>query len=170
MNELLNPRHYSIPSRSNPMTNPVTLERRGRIGVLRINNPPVNAISAATIAGLAAAVESFEADRSLDALVVHCDGRIFSSGGDITQFDDPGFSALPFNRTLARLEQCDRIVVAVLHGTTLGGGLELAMACHYRVALPGTRVGLPEVKLGILPGSWARSGCRAWPASIWRWT
>lgn len=132
---------------------PVTLDREDAIGILRIDNPPVNAISAAVIDGLARALDAFEADRSLRALVVHCEGRTFVAGGDIASFEHPAFSAAPLNRSLARLEAQDRPVVAALHGTALGGGLELAMACHWRVAAPGTRVGQPEIKLGLIPGS-----------------
>lgn len=135
------------------MHNPVKFERRGSTGLLRIDNPPVNALSAATVSGLHEALDQFEADTDLSALVVHCDGRTFVAGGDIAAFDDPAFSASDYNRFLLRLERSSRPVVAVLHGTALGGGLELAMACHHRVALPGTRLGLPEVKLGLLPGS-----------------
>jgi 3-hydroxyacyl-CoA dehydrogenase len=135
------------------MTNPVTFQRRGRIGLLRIDNPPVNALSSATVGGLIEGLAAFEADTSLAALLVHCDGRTFVAGGDITSFDAPDFSAAPYNTFLARLERSARPVVAVLHGTVLGGGLELALACHYRVAVPDTRFALPEVKLGLLPGS-----------------
>ncbi len=135
------------------MTNPVIFETHGRIGVLRMNNPPVNALSPAAVAGLIEGFAAFEADASLQALLLHCEGRTFVAGGDISSFDLPNFSTAPFNTFLARLEQSARPVVAALHGTVLGGGLELAMACHYRLALPGTRVGLPEVKLGLIPGS-----------------
>ncbi|WP_017757427.1 enoyl-CoA hydratase-related protein, partial [Pseudacidovorax intermedius] len=136
------------------MTEPVvSLARHGDMAVLTIANPPVNALSKAVVAGLAEAVLAFEADRSFAGLLVHCTGRTFVAGGDIGSFDDPAFSAAPYNRTLARIEAQDRPVVATLHGTVLGGGLELALACHARVALPGTQFGLPEVKLGLLPGS-----------------
>lgn len=135
------------------MTHPVQLERYGRIGVLRISNPPVNALSAVVIDGLAAGIDAFEADTTLEALLVHCDSRTFVAGADISIFDDPTFSTVKMNETLARIERSRRVVVALLHGTALGGGLEVALSCHYRPALPGTRVGLPEVKLGILPGS-----------------
>ncbi|MBC7395619.1 MAG: enoyl-CoA hydratase/isomerase family protein, partial [Variovorax sp.] len=131
----------------------VSLVRHGDIAVLRIANPPVNALSSEVVAGLAAAVDAFEADRSYAALLVHCEGRTFVAGGDITSFDDPNFSAALYNGTLGRIEALDRPVAAALHGTVLGGGLELALACHYRVAVPATKLGLPEVKLGILPGS-----------------
>ncbi|RYE39435.1 MAG: enoyl-CoA hydratase [Hyphomicrobiales bacterium] len=135
------------------MTDIVSLERHGDIAVLTISNPPVNALSREVVAGLAAAVTAFEADRSYAALLVHCSGRTFVAGGDITSFDDPDFSAAPYNGALARIEALDRPVAAVLHGTALGGGLELALACHWRVALASTKLGFPEVKLGLLPGS-----------------
>ena len=123
------------------------------IAIVRIDNPPVNAISSPVVKGLEEALASFESDRSLKALVVSCAGRTFVAGGDISSFDDPGFSAGPFNRFLARLEASRRPVIAALHGTVLGGGLELALSCHWRVAVEGTQFGFPEVKLGLLPGS-----------------
>lgn len=132
---------------------PVTLRKHGDIGVLEVNNPPVNAISPEVISGVASALDAFERDRSLRGLVVYGTGRTFVAGADITIFDRDDFSTQPFNQTLARLESQDRLVVAALHGTALGGGLEFALACHYRVAVPGTRVGLPEITLGIIPGS-----------------
>ncbi|RYY88565.1 MAG: enoyl-CoA hydratase, partial [Comamonadaceae bacterium] len=135
------------------MTDIVSLQRHGDIAVLTISNPPVNALSPAVVAGLTAAVAAFEADRSYAALLVHSSGRTFVAGGDIHSFDAPDFSTAPYNGTLARIEALDRPVAAALHGTVLGGGLELALACHWRVALPSTQLGLPEVKLGILPGS-----------------
>lgn len=135
------------------MTSPVTFEREGRIGLIRIDNPPVNAISASVTAGLAEALGRCEAADDLDALVLYCAGRTWVAGGDIAAFEDPAFSAEPFNAFLARLEAQQRPVVAALHGTVLGGGLELALACHHRVARTGTRLGLPEVKIGLLPGS-----------------
>lgn len=135
------------------MKNSVILERRGRIGLLRIDNPPVNALSRETVAGLVAAFDEFDKDGSLQALVVYCVGRTFVAGWDFTSFDMPDFSATTFNTLLFRIEASARPVVAALHGTALGGGLELALACHYRVAVSGARVGLPEVKLGLIPGS-----------------
>jgi 3-hydroxyacyl-CoA dehydrogenase len=134
-------------------TSPVTLKTEGAVGVLVIHNPPVNALSPETVQGLIDGLAAFEAQPALQALVVHCEGRTFVAGGDIAAFENPAFSAVPYNRFLARLEACARPVVAALHGTALGGGLELAMACHWRVATPTTRVGLPEVKLGLIPGS-----------------
>ncbi|TDK45720.1 3-hydroxyacyl-CoA dehydrogenase NAD-binding domain-containing protein [Antarcticimicrobium luteum] len=129
------------------------LHRDGRLGILRIDNPPVNAIAPDLVTAMDAALTAFEADTSLAALVIECAGRTFVAGGDIAAFDDPSFSAGPFNALLARIEASDRPVVAALFGTVLGGGLELALACHARVATPTTRLGLPEITLGLIPGS-----------------
>ena len=87
------------------------------------------------------------------SLLIHCDGGTFEAGGDIGYFDDHDFYASHYNGTLARLDALNRPVIAALHGTVLGGGLELALACHYRVGHPKTLLGLPEVKLGLLLGS-----------------
>ena len=138
----------------NGSTTPVRFEREGRIGLILIDNPPVNAISGPFIAGLADALNQFERADELKALVLYCAGRTFVAGADIASFEDSaGLSSSTFNALLARLEAQQRPVVAALHGTVLGGGLELAMACHHRVAQPATRLGLPEVKIGLIPGS-----------------
>ena len=129
------------------------LERHGDIAVLLIDNPPVNALSRAVIQGLADALATVEADTSLQALLICCEGKTFVAGGDIHAFEDPDFSARPFNQFLARLEALDRLVVASLHGSVLGGGLELALACHYRLGQSSARFGFPEIRLGIIPGS-----------------
>jgi 3-hydroxyacyl-CoA dehydrogenase len=131
----------------------VTYHRAGRIGRITFDSPPVNAISRPVVAALKTALASFEADAEAAALVIACEGRTFVAGGDIADFELPDFSAQPFNALLARIEASGRPVIAATHGTVLGGGLELAMACHHRVAHPSTRFGLPEIKLGLLPGS-----------------
>lgn len=131
----------------------VTLRRSGDIAVLCIAHPPINAISAAVVAGLEMAVGTFERDSLAKALIIIGDGRTFVAGGDITSFDDPSFSAVAFNQLLVRIEAQERPVVAAMHGTVLGRSLELALACHWRVALRGTQFGFPEVKLGLLPSS-----------------
>lgn len=135
------------------MPNPVTLTREGDLAVVLIDNPPVNAISAAVVASLAAALDGFDADPSFRGMILRCAGRTFVAGGDIADFARPDFSAAPFNALLDRIEGSDRPVVAEIFGTTLGGGLELAMAAHGRVAAEGTKVGLPEITLGLIPGS-----------------
>lgn len=131
----------------------INFQRQDGLGVISIASPPVNAISASVIAGLEAAIAAFAADRSLAALVIYCEGATFVAGGDIGAFDAPGFTAAPYNALLAGIEALDRPVVAALHGSVLGGGLELALACHYRIAQSGSRLGFPEVTLGLIPGS-----------------
>lgn len=135
------------------MNQTIVFQREGRIGLIVIDNPPVNAISAPVTAGLSTALTEFERASDLDALVLCCAGRTWVAGGDLAAFDDPAFSAAPLNAVLARLEAQQRPVVAALHGTVLGGGLEIALACHHRVAQPATRLGMPEVKIGLIPGS-----------------
>jgi len=130
----------------------VHYQRHDDIGVIRIDNPPVNALSHAVRSGLLEALDRGLADDGARALVLMADGRTFIAGADIREFGKPTQQPqLP--EVIARLEASTKPLVAVLHGTALGGGLEVALGCHYRVALPSTRVGLPEVKLGLLPGA-----------------
>lgn len=135
------------------MNSPVTFVQEGNIGLIRIDNRPVNAISPRVVAALEASFAEFEERGSLDALVIYCAGRTFVAGADISWFESSDFNPRPYNRLLARIEASERPVIAALHGTVLGAGLELAMACHWRIAESATRLGLPEVKLGLLPGS-----------------
>jgi 3-hydroxyacyl-CoA dehydrogenase len=135
------------------MNTPATLERHGEIGVVRIDNPPVNALTSGLRDALVRAFDEIARDASIKAVVLHCEGRTFIAGGDIAAFSAPDFEAGSFNALLARMEQMDRPIVAAIHGTALGGGLETALCCHYRIAASGAKVGLPEVLLGILPGS-----------------
>lgn len=135
------------------MKNPVCLHRRDHIGLLYIDNPPVNALSPAVFQALSETFDEFERDTSLTALIILGAGRTFVAGGDIAAFDSEDFSAAGLIEFLARLEASTRPVVAALHGTVLGGGLELALACHSRVSTLETKFGLPEVKLGLLPGA-----------------
>lgn len=135
------------------MNSPVTFVQEGNLGLIRIDNRPVNAISLQVVAALEESFAEFEERGSLDALVIYCAGRTFVAGADISWFESSDFNPQPYNRLLARIEACKRPVIAALHGTVLGAGLELAMACHWRVAESGTKLGLPEVKLGLLPGS-----------------
>ncbi|WIM09771.1 3-hydroxyacyl-CoA dehydrogenase NAD-binding domain-containing protein [Enhydrobacter sp.] len=134
------------------MTDAVQRSTQGRIGILTINNPPVNALAAPVRDGIKSGIEAFGADPNIDAIVLIGGGRTFIAGADIREFGKPPRGA-NLNDVIAAMENCPKIVVAALHGTPLGGGLETALGAHYRVALPTTRVGLPEVHLGLLPGA-----------------
>lgn len=120
--------------------------------VVTINNPPVNAISADVRRGLRAAVHRANADENIRAIIITGAGRNFVGGADIREFGkQPVEPALP--HVLHEIEQTDKPVIAAINGAALGGGCEIALACHYRIALSGVRLGLPEVKLGIIPGA-----------------
>jgi len=134
------------------MTDAVLRSTQGRIGILTVNNPPVNALAAAVRDGIKEGVEAFGKDANIDAIVLIGGGRTFIAGADIREFGKPPKGA-NLNDVIATMENCPKIVVAALHGTPLGGGLETALGAHYRVSLPSTRVGLPEVHLGLLPGA-----------------
>ncbi|WP_253451518.1 enoyl-CoA hydratase/isomerase family protein [Halomonas sp. Y3] len=130
----------------------VHYQRHGTVGVITIANPPVNALGHGVRIGLLDALDRGLADDSAQALMLMADGRTFIAGADIREFGQPPQAPL-LPEVISRLEASTKPLVAVLHGTALGGGLEVALGCHYRVALPGTRVGLPEVTLGLLPGA-----------------
>ncbi|PHQ15364.1 3-hydroxyacyl-CoA dehydrogenase NAD-binding domain-containing protein [Marinobacter profundi] len=134
------------------MSEVVTYNRDGSIGVITVNYPPVNALSHAVRSGLLAALEQGEQDADAKVLLVVCEGRTFIAGADIREFgkpmQEPGLPSV-----INRIEDASKPVVAAIHGTALGGGLEVALGCHYRVALASAKVGLPEVKLGLLPGA-----------------
>jgi 3-hydroxyacyl-CoA dehydrogenase len=122
------------------------------VAVLRIANPPVNALSAALRGGLLAQVQAAGADPAVRAIVIAAEGRVFIGGADITEFGKPPVSpTLP--ELILVLDACPKPVVAAIGGAALGGGLELAMGCHGRVASPAAKLGLPEVKLGLVPGA-----------------
>jgi 3-hydroxyacyl-CoA dehydrogenase len=126
--------------------------KHGMIALVTIDNPPVNALSHAVRAGLVEAVKRALADDDTAALVVICGGRTFIAGADIKEFGKPMKPPL-IHEVIAAIENSSKPVIAAIHGTALGGGFELAMACHYRVAVAGAEIGLPEVKLGIIPGA-----------------
>ncbi len=129
----------------------ITTRKDGEVLVVTSNNPPVNALGAAVRQGLAAALEEAKAD-DIKAMVIRCDGRTFFAGADITEFGKPPQGpGLP--QVIEDIEAFDKPVIAAIHGTALGGGLEVALGCHYRVAVPSAKLGLPEVKLGLLPGA-----------------
>jgi 3-hydroxyacyl-CoA dehydrogenase len=134
------------------VTDPVSFLARGRIAIASIDNPPVNALSHGVRAGLVDALERTAADPELKALVILCRGRTFCAGADVREFGKP-FKDPQLGEVVARTEASTKPVIAAMHGTALGGGLELALSCHFRVAVPSTRLGLPEVKLGIIPGA-----------------
>lgn len=134
------------------MAQAVTQERVGRVSVITIDNPPVNALGAAVRQGLWDALAAAEADDGVAAVVLAAEGRTFPAGADITEFGQPPKPPL-LPDLCDRIEGFPRPVVACLHGTALGGGFELALAAHWRLAAEGTKVGFPEVKLGILPGA-----------------
>jgi 3-hydroxyacyl-CoA dehydrogenase len=134
------------------MSQVVDLRVEGGVAVITIDNPPVNALKHEVRAGLADAFEKVKANRDVKAAVLACAGRTFVAGADITEFGKPP-KAPSLRDVIALIETVEQPVVAAIHGTALGGGLELALGCHYRVANAGARVGLPEVKLGILPGA-----------------
>ena len=134
------------------MTDAVLRSTQGRIGILTVNNPPVNALAAGVRDGIKEGVEAFGKDANIDAIVLIGGGRTFIAGADIREFGKPPKGA-SLNDVIATMENCPKIVVAALHGTPLGGGLETALGAHYRVSLASTRVGLPEVHLGLLPGA-----------------
>ncbi|MCE9684157.1 enoyl-CoA hydratase/isomerase family protein [Halomonas alkalisoli] len=134
------------------MTTPVTYQRHDDIGVIVIDNPPVNALGQAVRQGLVEAIAQGNEDPEARVLVLVARGRTFVAGADIREFGKPPQAPI-LPDVIRHLEASAKSIVAVLHGTALGGGLEVALGCQLRVALPGTRVGLPEVKLGLLPGA-----------------
>jgi 3-hydroxyacyl-CoA dehydrogenase len=127
-------------------------EKRGEIGIIWINNPPVNAISVGVREALIDGVAKLLQDPDIKAGVLACEGRTFMAGADITEFGKPPLSP-GLHEAIVALESSAKPIVAAIHGTALGGGLEVCLACHYRVAIATAKVGLPEVKLGILPGA-----------------
>ena len=140
------------------MNDLVLISRDGDVGILTVNNPPVNALSPGVPQGIASGVEQLEQDDAVKAIVLIGSGRTFIAGADIREFgkmtaSGEGRRGPGFNAILDRIEKSSKPVVAAIHGTALGGGLETAMACHYRVAIPTALVGQPEVKLGIIPGA-----------------
>ncbi len=131
---------------------PIRTERHGDVLVIISDSPPVNALGAAVRQGLDSAIRDGVADADIAAMVIRCDGRTFFAGADITEFgkpmQEPGLPTL-----VDSIEASSKPVVAAIHGTALGGGCEVALGCHYRIAVPSAKIGTPEVKLGLLPGA-----------------
>jgi 3-hydroxyacyl-CoA dehydrogenase len=122
------------------------------IAIITINNPPVNALGHAVREGIVQAMQKADADAAVKAVVLICEGRTFHAGADITEFGKPPVAPwLP--EVVTEIENVSKPTVAAIHGTALGGGLEVALGCHYRVAVPSAKCGLPEVHLGLLPGA-----------------
>lgn len=137
-----------------PTTSPISTRRHGDVLIVLSNNPPVNALGAAVRQGLVAAIEQAEADDGVKAVVIACEGQTFFAGADVSEFGTPkAFEQPALPQVVDRIEACAKPVVAAIHGTALGGGLEVALSCHYRVAVPSAKLGTPEVKLGLLPGA-----------------
>jgi len=130
----------------------VTMEKDGEIAVIIVNNPPVNALSWHVRQGLEDNFGAALADDSVQAIVLRCAGATFIAGADISEFGKPPRGP-DFNAVLNSIEAASKPVVAAIHGTALGGGLETALVCHYRIAVPSAKLGVPEVKLGLLPGA-----------------
>ncbi len=130
----------------------ITTERHMDVLVVTSNNPPVNALGFAVRDGLVKAIEEATADARIKAVVIRCEGQTFFAGADISEFGKP--MQLPMLPTVVdAIEACPKPVVAAVHGTALGGGLEVALACHWRVSVKDAKFGVPEVKLGLLPGA-----------------
>src|SRR6202041_1258647 len=128
------------------------LTREGDIALVTINSPPVNALSADVRNGIRDGVTQAATDPAVKAIVVICAGRTFIAGADISEFGKPPKGAtLP--ELQAALEGGPKPIIAAVHGTALGGGFEVALMCHYRVAVPSAKFGLPEIKLGLIPGA-----------------
>src|SRR2546422_1544841 len=139
------------------MSDLVQLTRDNGIAIITINNPPVNALSPGVPEGIAEAIEQIDHDDTVKAVVLIGGGRTFVAGADIKEFgkitSGKARGGLELPALLLGIENCRRPVVMAIHGTALGGGLELAMAGHYRVASPDAQAGQPEVNLGIIPGA-----------------
>lgn len=129
----------------------VTQSREGDVLVLTVNNPPVNALSWHVRDGLGEGLDAALADDSVKAILLICDGQTFIAGADISEFGKPP-QGRNFLEILEAFEKSSKPIVAAIHGTALGGGLETALVCHYRIAVPSAKLGVPEVKLGLLPG------------------
>lgn len=133
---------------------PISTRKHGDVLIVTSNNPPVNSLGHAVRDGLVKAIQEADGDDGVKAVVIICQGQTFFAGADITEFGTPKsfeFPALP--QVVDIIENCTKPVVAAVHGTALGGGLEVALSCHYRVAVPSAKFGVPEVKLGLLPGA-----------------
>src|SRR6516162_3864530 len=138
--------------RESPVSALVSLERHDVVAIVTVDSPPVNALSAAVRGGIMDNIKRAIADPEVRTIVLTCAGRTFIAGADITEFGKPP-QPPGLHEVLTEIENSPKPVIAAIHGTALGGGLEVALACHFRVATKDARLGLPEVKLGLLPGA-----------------
>ena len=134
------------------LTEVIDYKKQGNVAVISSNNPPVNALGFSVRKGLADGIAKSMEDESIKAVLIYCKGRTFFAGADITEFGKPMKEPI-LGQVLQIIESCHKPVIAAMHGTTFGGGLEIALTCHFRVAIPNSQFGLPEVKLGLLPGA-----------------
>ncbi|HQZ11945.1 MAG TPA: 3-hydroxyacyl-CoA dehydrogenase NAD-binding domain-containing protein [Devosia sp.] len=141
-------------SSGTPEATPVSIDIAGRLAIVTVDNPPVNALSNAVRQALVAAVATIDADPEVDAAILICAGDTFIAGADIKEFSFPPVTPITADVADA-IEGAAKPWIAALHGNALGGGLELALACRYRIAAPGTRLGCPEVNIGLIPGGGA---------------
>ena len=134
------------------ITDKVAMNVDGNIGYVVIDNPPVSALGQAVREGIAGGIKAAEAHTEVEAVILIAEGRTFPAGADITEFGKPPMPpALP--DVCQVIEDCSKPVIAAMHGTALGGGLEVALSAHYRIAVNTTKIGLPEINLGLLPGA-----------------
>tara|TARA_Y100001968_G_scaffold44040_1_gene34156 strand:+ start:812 stop:2887 length:2076 start_codon:yes stop_codon:yes gene_type:complete len=129
-----------------------TIEKEENISIITLNSPPVNALSAPVREGLHKGINEASNDKEIEAIIIICEGRTFIAGADISEFgkEPKGPSLFEVQEFI---ENSNKPVIAAIHGTALGGGLEVALTCHYRIAVPSAKCGLPEVNLGLLPGA-----------------
>jgi len=134
------------------MSDLIQYSTRGTVGIISVNSPPVNALSHGVRKGISDGLDQAAADAYVKAVVLICEGRTFIAGADITEFSKP-MEEPDLNQVIAKLEAFEKPVIAAIHGTALGGGLELSMGCHHRCAVASAKCGQPEVNLGIPPGA-----------------
>ena len=130
----------------------ISCRKQDGVLIITSDNPPVNALSAPVRRGLVDAIAEAGQDDTIKAVVIRCEGQTFFAGADIAEFSQPPIEPL-LPAVVEAIEACPKPVVAAVHGTALGGGCELAISCHYRIAAPSALFGFPEVKLGLLPGA-----------------
>src|ERR1700694_4386673 len=129
-------------------------ERHGEIAMITLDNPPVNGLGYDLRSKIVAGIDQAQADPAVKAIVITGAGNAFSGGADIREFNTPKASAEPTLHTVIRVAEASaKPVIAAINGTCMGGGLELSLACHFRIAAPDAPIALPEVKLGLIPGA-----------------